>query len=65
MDDEVRNIYLRQIEKTEISKLVRSRMKALNLPISDYEDTSDIPEQLSYVIMNPSRDLELEEGDIM
>lgn len=44
---------------------MRSRMESLNLPVADYDDVSEKRNSLSYVIINPSCDLKLEEGDIV
>lgn len=64
-DSESRDNHVQQIERAEIANLVRSRMESLNLPGADYDDVSDKRHSLSYVIINPSSDLKLEEGDIM
>uniref|UniRef100_A0A1B0D9J8 Uncharacterized protein n=1 Tax=Phlebotomus papatasi TaxID=29031 RepID=A0A1B0D9J8_PHLPP len=40
-------------------------MESLNLPGADYDDVSEKRNHLSYVIINPSCDLKLEEGDIV
>lgn len=40
-------------------------MESLNLPSIDYDDVSEKRNHLSYVIINPSCDLKLEEGDII
>ncbi|XP_076034541.1 slowpoke 2 [Oratosquilla oratoria] len=53
------------IERAEIAQLVRSRMQSLALPPEDYDDVSEKRNSLSYVIINPSCDLKLEEGDIV
>lgn len=63
--DEARDNHAQQIERAEIANLVRSRMESLNLPTIDYDDVSEKRNSLSYVIINPSCDLKLEEGDIM
>lgn len=63
--DEARNNHAQQIERAEIANLVRSRMESLNLPTIDYDDVSEKRNHLSYVIINPSCDLKLEEGDVM
>ncbi|XP_043467887.1 potassium channel subfamily T member 2 isoform X14 [Leptopilina heterotoma] len=63
--DEARDNHAQQIERAEIANLVRSRMESLNLPIADYDDVSEKRNNLSYVIINPSCDLKLEEGDIV
>ncbi|KAL5290205.1 KCNT2 family protein [Megaselia abdita] len=65
MADEARNNHVQQIERAEIANLVRSRMESLNLPANDYEDVSEKRNHLSYVIINPSCDLRLEEGDLI
>lgn len=65
MADEARDNHAQQIERAEIANLVRSRMESLNLPTIDYDDVSEKRNSLSYVIINPSCDLKLEEGDIM
>lgn len=54
------------IERAEISNLVRSRMESLNVTTADYDDEAmDKPSKISYVIINPSCDLKLHEGDVM
>nr|XP_018901015.1 PREDICTED: potassium channel subfamily T member 2 isoform X3 [Bemisia tabaci] len=63
--DEARDNHNQMIERAEIANLVRSRMESLNLPGIDYEDVSEKRNSLSYVIINPSCDLKLEEGDII
>ncbi|XP_055702404.1 potassium channel subfamily T member 2 isoform X27 [Phlebotomus papatasi] len=63
--DEARDNHAQQIERAEIANLVRSRMESLNLPGADYDDVSEKRNHLSYVIINPSCDLKLEEGDIV
>lgn len=40
-------------------------MESLNLPSNDYDEVSEKRNHLSYVIINPSCDLKLEEGDVM
>ncbi|XP_050093221.1 potassium channel subfamily T member 2 isoform X12 [Anopheles aquasalis] len=65
MADEARDNHVQQIERAEIANLVRSRMESLNLPSIDYDDVSEKRNHLSYVIINPSCDLKLEEGDII
>lgn len=65
MADEAKDNHNQQIERAEIANLVRSRMESLNLPTIDYNDVSEKRNSLSYVIINPSCDLKLEEGDIM
>ncbi|XP_048523086.1 potassium channel subfamily T member 1-like isoform X4 [Dendroctonus ponderosae] len=63
--DEAKDNHNQQIERAEIANLVRSRMESLNLPTIDYNDVSEKRSSLSYVIINPSCDLKLEEGDII
>lgn len=65
MTNEARDNHAQQIERAEIANLVRSRMESLNLPTIDYDDVSEKRNSLSYVIINPSCDLKLEEGDVM
>ncbi|XP_044732316.1 potassium channel subfamily T member 2 [Chrysoperla carnea] len=65
MVDEAKDNHAQQIERAEIANLVRSRMESLNLPGIDYMDVSEKRNSLSYVIINPSCDLKLEEGDII
>ncbi|XP_024876826.1 potassium channel subfamily T member 2 isoform X5 [Temnothorax curvispinosus] len=65
LGDEARDNHAQQIERAEIANLVRSRMESLNLPVADYDDVSEKRNSLSYVIINPSCDLKLEEGDIV
>ncbi|XP_068083446.1 potassium channel subfamily T member 2 [Anabrus simplex] len=65
MVDEARDNHTQMIERAEIANLVRSRMESLNLPSVDYDDVSEKRNSLSYVIINPSCDLKLEEGDII
>jgi len=65
MHDDARDNHDNLIERAEIVNLVRSRMDSLNLPSIDHEDVSEKRSSLSYVIINPSCDLKLEEGDIM
>ncbi|CAH0716191.1 unnamed protein product, partial [Brenthis ino] len=63
--DEARDNHAQQIERAEIANLVRSRMESLNLTGVDYDDVSEKRNSLSYVIINPSCDLNLQEGDII
>lgn len=65
LGDEARDNHAQQIERAEIANLVHSRMESLNLPVADYDDVSEKRNSLSYVIINPSCDLKLEEGDIV
>ena len=65
MGDEARENHVQRIERAEIGNLVRSRMESLNLPTIDYDDVSEKRNHLSYVIINPSCDLKLEEGDLI
>lgn len=55
------------IERAEIANMVRSRMQSLGLPIDDETDLqfSEKRNSLSYVIINPSCDLRLKEGDVI
>lgn len=63
MDDKA--TFNENIERQEISTLVRTRMQDLGLPVQDYDEVSDRRHSLSYVIINPNCDLPLEEGDII
>ncbi|XP_039763888.1 potassium channel subfamily T member 2 isoform X5 [Pararge aegeria] len=63
--DEARDNHAQQIERAEIANLVRSRMESLKLTGIDYDDVSEKRNSLSYVIINPSCDLNLQEGDII
>lgn len=40
-------------------------MDSLSIDSIDYDDVSEKRSSLSYVIINPSCDLKLEEGDVM
>ncbi|XP_047525101.1 uncharacterized protein LOC125062962 [Pieris napi] len=63
--DEARDNHAQQIDRAEIANLVRSRMESLNLNVIDYDDVSEKRNSLSYVIINPSCDLNLCEGDVI
>ena len=65
LTDEARDNHTQLIERAEIASLVRSRMDSLGIDTLDYDDVSEKRSSLSYVIINPSCDLKLEEGDIM
>lgn len=65
LSNEARNNHSQLIERAEIASLVRSRMDSLSIDSIDYDDVSEKRSSLSYVIINPSCDLKLEEGDIM
>ena len=65
LTDEARESHAQLIERAEIANLVRSRMDSLSIDTQDYDDVSEKRCSLSYVIINPSCDLKLEEGDIM
>lgn len=65
MHDDARDNHDNLIERAEIVNLVRSRMDSLSLPAVDHEEVSEKRSSLSYVIINPSCDLKLEEGDIV
>ncbi|XP_076336746.1 potassium channel subfamily T member 2-like isoform X3 [Tachypleus tridentatus] len=51
------------LQREEICNMVRNRMQNLGLPTEDYDDASEKRNSLSYVIINPSCDQKLEEGD--
>ncbi|XP_055942486.1 potassium channel subfamily T member 1-like isoform X2 [Argiope bruennichi] len=65
MDDEDQIAIRTDVERQEIGNLVRNRMKDLCLPTEDYDDCSEKRNSLSYVVINPSCDLTLEEGDVI
>ncbi|EFX69876.1 hypothetical protein DAPPUDRAFT_61826, partial [Daphnia pulex] len=65
LTDEARDNHTQLIERAEIASLVRSRMDSLGIDTLDYDDVSEKRSSLSYVIINPSCDLKLEEGDII
>ncbi|XP_074597555.1 potassium channel subfamily T member 2-like isoform X2 [Brevipalpus obovatus] len=54
-----------EIERQEIGNLVKNRMQDLGCQFSDYEEKSEKRSTISYVIINPSCDLKLEEGDLI
>ncbi|XP_075681048.1 slowpoke 2 isoform X2 [Dermatophagoides pteronyssinus] len=54
-----------EVERQEISNLVRNRLQDLGIPSNDYDNCSEKRTELSYVIINPNCDLKLEEGDII
>ncbi|XP_074653905.1 potassium channel subfamily T member 2-like isoform X3 [Tubulanus polymorphus] len=62
IDEDQQNINM-NMERQEISQMVRCRMQSLGLPQEDYEDVSDKRNTISYVIINPSYDLKLELDD--
>jgi len=63
----MKDTHVQLIERAEIASLIRSRMQCLGLP--NFGDTifhfSERRSSLSYVILNPSCDLKLKEGDIV
>ncbi|KAF2362943.1 hypothetical protein FHG87_006299 [Trinorchestia longiramus] len=65
ISDDPKEGHSNQIERAEIAQLVRSRMTSLALPPESYDDVSEKRNSLSFVIINPSCDLNLEEGDIV
>ncbi|KAK4312451.1 hypothetical protein Pmani_016138 [Petrolisthes manimaculis] len=65
LSDDPKEGHCNLIERAEIAQLVRSRMQSLALPPEDYDDVSEKRNSLSFVIINPSCDLKLEEGDIV
>lgn len=53
-----------EIERQEIANLVRNRMRNFGIPLPEAEDrNANNCDQLSYVIVNPEKDLLLEEGE--
>lgn len=66
VNEELRDSHAQLIERAEISNLVRSRMQSLGLPWEDMDlHMSEKRDSLSYVIINPSCDLKIREGDII
>jgi len=68
VNDEARDSdsHAQLIERAEIANLVRSRMQSLGLPCNESDlQFSEKRNSLSYVIINPSCDLKLKEGDII
>ncbi|KAL7645094.1 UNVERIFIED_CONTAM: hypothetical protein RMT77_003472 [Armadillidium vulgare] len=65
LSDDPKEGHSNLIERAEIAQLVRSRMQSLTLPPEDYDDVSEKRNSLSFVVINPSCDLKLEEGDIV
>ncbi|KAG8182946.1 hypothetical protein JTE90_003324 [Oedothorax gibbosus] len=63
--DSERNRITSDIERQEISNLVKNRMNDLALPTEDYDDVSEKRNGLSFVIINPSCDQKLELGDVI
>ena len=65
-DSNTKDTHTTLIERAEIASLIRSRMQSLGLP--NFGDTvfhfSEKRSSLSYVIINPSCDLKLKEGDV-
>ncbi|XP_035706389.1 potassium channel subfamily T member 2-like isoform X3 [Folsomia candida] len=66
-DTNTKDSHTTLIERAEIASLIRSRMQSLGLP--NFGDTvfhfSERRSSLSYVIINPSCDLKLKEGDVV
>lgn len=56
-----------EIERQEIANLVRNRMQNFGIksPQENDDTNANSCDQLSYVIINPEKDLLLEEGDII
>ncbi|CAG2103282.1 unnamed protein product, partial [Medioppia subpectinata] len=54
-----------EVERQEITNLVRNRLTDMGIPQEDYDNCSEKRSSLSYVIINPNCDLKLEEGDII
>ncbi|TKR80080.1 hypothetical protein L596_014210 [Steinernema carpocapsae] len=52
-------------KRREISQMVQIRMKNLGLCPDDYKSGGDKKDTISFVIINPSFDLELEAGDVI
>ncbi|CAD5233254.1 unnamed protein product [Bursaphelenchus xylophilus] len=56
---------LNENNKGNVQDLVKQRMKSLQLNVTQYKETLDFRRKISYVIINPSFDLELHAGDIV
>lgn len=55
-----------ELERTEITNMVRNRLQDLGMLVSDYDDSSENRNKtFSYVIINPNCDVPLLEGDII
>jgi hypothetical protein len=55
-----------ELEKIEISNMVRNRLQDLGMNVSDYDDSlANRNSTFSYVIINPNCDVQLREGDII
>ncbi|KAK0403559.1 hypothetical protein QR680_016994 [Steinernema hermaphroditum] len=52
-------------KRREISQMVQIRMRNLGLSPDDYRAETDKKDTISFVIINPSFDLELEPGDVI
>lgn len=66
VNEEVRDSHAQLIERAEIANLVRSRMQSLGLPWEETDlQMSEKRDSLSYVIINPSCDLKIMEGDVI
>ncbi|XP_052789303.1 potassium channel subfamily T member 2-like isoform X7 [Mya arenaria] len=52
-------------ERHEISQLVKCRMKSLQQPLEDYDEKNEKANTISYVIINPGYDLQLQLGDVV
>uniref|UniRef100_A0A8C5B0K3 Potassium channel subfamily T member 1 n=1 Tax=Gadus morhua TaxID=8049 RepID=A0A8C5B0K3_GADMO len=55
----------RRSERQELSELVKNRMKHLGLPTVGYDEMNDHQNTLSYVLINPPPDTQLELNDIV
>ncbi|ELU15404.1 hypothetical protein CAPTEDRAFT_224554 [Capitella teleta] len=53
------------VERQEINQMVKCRMSTLGIPLEDYDEISNKRNTISYVIINPSYDLELAKDDII
>ncbi|KAI1290456.1 Potassium channel subfamily T member 1 [Halotydeus destructor] len=65
LNEKVRWHLSAELERQEITNLVKNRMEDLGFSAEDYDDVSEKRSSLSYVMINPNCDLKLEEGDII
>lgn len=66
VNEESRDSHAQLIERAEIANLVRARMQSLGLPWEETDfQISEKRDSLSFVIINPSCDLKIREGDVI
>uniref|UniRef100_A0AAF5CZ71 Potassium channel domain-containing protein n=1 Tax=Strongyloides stercoralis TaxID=6248 RepID=A0AAF5CZ71_STRER len=59
------DIHQNNFYRENLSRVVAEGMKNLGLIYDNYENNNEEKDKLSYVIINPSHDMEIEEGDII